>query len=193
MIVGNIVVSDPWAVQRWIVGAVAMLAISSAPTHGAEQTQGATPTQSAVQTQCTSAVLRPSSPASRTRSFDRLIDAVVHQGPEGNLPPRLSVVLGLTATEKQTPVKQAVVREGQSVRVFNVSTVNHGDLVILTHDEQKQSTKAYRVSAAGELCKAVLFHGSEPAQERSTAASRDDFAGEIKFWQDFSSHLPAGK
>jgi hypothetical protein len=178
---------------RWIAGAVAILAISSAPAHAAKQTHGVTTAQSSAQTQCANTVLRPPSLPGRARAFDRLIDAIVHQGPEGKLPPHLSVVLGLNETEKQTPVKQAVIREGQSVRVFNVSTVNHGDLVILTHDDRNQTTKAYRVSTAGELCKGVLFHGSEPALERSTAESRDDFADEIKFWQDFSSHLPSGK
>jgi hypothetical protein len=176
-----------------MAGSVAILAISSAPAHAAERTRGATPTQSAAQTQCANAALRPSSPLSRARSFARLIDAIVHQGPEGKLPPHLSAVLGLSETETQTPVKQAVIREGQSVRVFNVSTVKHDDLVILTHDEREQSTKAYRVSVAGDLCKAVLFHASEPAHERSPAESRDDFAAEIKFWQDFSSHLPSGE
>lgn len=125
--------------------------------------------------------------------FDQLVDATVRKGPVGELPPRLSVVLGVSALEQKTAVKQAVIREGPAVHVFNVCAANHRDLVILTHNDQDQSTKAYLLFADGRLRKAVFFRGGEPVQVRSIPEARDDFAAELKFWTDFSTRLAPAK
>jgi hypothetical protein len=125
-------------------------------------------------------------------SFDELVETTVRRGPDAQLPPHLSVVLGLSALEQNTAVKQTVIRDGTAVRVFNVCAANHHDLVILTHNDQEQSTKAYLVSTGGRLRKAVFFRGSEPAELRSMAEAREDFAAEHRFWMDFSARLPRG-
>jgi hypothetical protein len=126
-------------------------------------------------------------------SFDELVETTVRRGPDAQLPPHLSVVLGLSALEQNTAVKQTVIRDGAAVRVFNVCSANHRDLVILTHNDQDQSTKAYLLSTGGRLRKAVFFRGSEPAELRSMAEARADFAAEQRFWMDFSSRLPRGQ
>jgi len=126
-------------------------------------------------------------------SYTGLIDAVLREGPEAELPPHLSMVLGLTRIEHSVPVKQAVIHDGHNFHVFNVGTANHKNLVILTHDDQDQSTKAYLISRAGQLRKAVAFHDNEVPHERSAAEARDDFAAETQFWTNFSSRLPAKK
>jgi hypothetical protein len=121
-----------------------------------------------------------------------LVDAVVLKGPDGELPAHLSAVLGVNGTEQRAAVKQAVVRDGATVRTFNVCTVNRDNLVILTYDEQSQSTKAYLVSPTGALRKAVDYHTGAPAHERSLAEARKDFAAEMKFWTEFSTRLTSG-
>ncbi len=126
-------------------------------------------------------------------SFARLIEATLREGPEAEFPPHLSAVLGLTGVEHRVAVKQAVIHDGHLVHVFDVSTTNHNNLVILTHDDQDQETKAYLISKDGQLRKAVAFHGSEAAHTRTVAEARDDFAAEIKFWSNFSLRLPANK
>jgi hypothetical protein len=131
-----------------------------------------------------------SAPPRTSGSFDGLVETTVRRGPDGQLPPHLSVVLGLSALEQNIPVKQAVIRGGSAVRVFNVCAANHNDLVILTHNEQDQSTKAYLLSTGGDLRKAVFFRGSEPARVRPMSEARGDFAAERKFWMDFSAKLP---
>jgi hypothetical protein len=115
-----------------------------------------------------------------------LIDTVVRNGPDSQLPARLSVVLGISHVEQKTAVKQAVVRDGPTVRTFNVCTGSHDDVVILTYNEHSQATKAYLVSAAGRLRKAVDYQAGDAAHERSLADARSDFAAEIKFWTDFA-------
>jgi hypothetical protein len=120
-----------------------------------------------------------------THSLKSLIDAVVKDGLEAQLPAHLSMVLGVAAVEQKTAVKQAVIRDGQTVRTFNVCAPNRGDVVMFTYDERSRGAKAYLVSAAGELRKAVSYQPGEPANERTLADARSDFSGELKFWSEY--------
>lgn len=128
-----------------------------------------------------------------TNSLDGLIDTVVRKGPDAVLPPHLSVVLGVTRLEQATSVKQAVWRDGTTVRTFNVCAAKHDDLVFITYHEQSRSSKAYLVSPAGVLRKAVAYQPQMPATERSLSEAAKDFAGELKFWTDFEHHLAGAK
>jgi hypothetical protein len=127
-----------------------------------------------------------------THPLGALVDAVVRKGPDAELPAHLSAVLGVNGVEQRVAVKQAVVRDGATVRTFNVCTVNPDNLVILTYNEQSRSTKAYLVSATGVLRKAVYYQTGAAAHERSLADARGDFAAEIKFWTDFSTQSKLG-
>jgi hypothetical protein len=118
-------------------------------------------------------------------SLAGLIDLVVRNGPASRLPAHLSVVLGVRKIEQETPVKQAVVHDGQTVRTFNVCASKHDDVVIMSVNEQDHTTKAYLVSAGRVLRKAVSYQVGAPANERSLAEARADFANEMKFWTDF--------
>jgi hypothetical protein len=95
------------------------------------------------------------------------------------------MVLGITSVEHKTAVKQAVIRDGHAVRTFNVCAANHDDVVILTYDELDQLTKAYLMSAAGALRKAVSYQPGAPANVRTLTSARDDFAQELTFWTAF--------
>jgi hypothetical protein len=126
-------------------------------------------------------------------SLKGVIDAVVQKGPDNELPAHLSLVLGLNKGEQATPVKQAVMRDGSTVRTFNVRTSKHDDVVMMAYDEHSRSMKAYLVSAGGKLLKAVAYQAGAPATQRSAADARGDFAAEVKFWTE-SVRLPeAGK
>jgi hypothetical protein len=119
------------------------------------------------------------------KSLAGLVDAVVAHGPESRLPAHLSVVLGISRAERETAVKQAVIRDGQTVHTFNVCAAKHDDVVMISVDEQHHSTKAYLVSAAGVLRKAVSYQAGAPADNRSLEEARGDFANELKLWTDF--------
>ena len=54
------------------------------------------------------------------RGLDDLIESVLRSGRDGRLPPHLSLVLGLGTGDTPLEVKQAVLREGPEMRVFNV-------------------------------------------------------------------------
>ena len=127
------------------------------------------------------------------QSLAGLVEAVVAHGPESRLPAHLSVVLGISQAERETAVKQAVIRDGQTVHTFNVCAAQHDDVVMMSVNEQEHSTKAYLASAAGVLRKAVSYRAGAPANERSLAEARDDFANEIKLWTDFEHRSAASK
>ena len=120
-----------------------------------------------------------------THSLKPLIDAVIRNGPDSQLPSHLSVMIGVSQVEQTTPVKQAVVRDGAVVRTFNVCVANHDDVVIIVYNEQSRWSMAYLSSATGTLRKAVSFQAGAPATVRTFPAARDDFAKEINFWMEF--------
>jgi hypothetical protein len=126
-------------------------------------------------------------------SLGDLIDAVIRKGPSSQLPAHLSVVLGVSVVEQPTAVKQAVMREADTVRTFNVCTGNRSDVVMITYNEQNRLSKAYLVSPEGKLRKAVSFQAGAPAIERPLKEARSDFASEIKFWMDVEHQLAAPK
>jgi hypothetical protein len=123
-------------------------------------------------------------------SLKSVIDTVVRNGPDSQLPAHLSLVLGLNKGELGTPVKQAVMRDGAIVRTFNVRTSNHDDVVMMAFDEQKKSMKAFLVTPGGHLRKAVAYQAGAAATERSATEAHGDFAAELKFWTQ-TAHLPA--
>jgi hypothetical protein len=126
-------------------------------------------------------------------SLADLIDAVIREGPASQLPAHLSVVLGVTKVEQPIAVKQAVVRDGNTVRTFNVSAADHRDVVMIKYNEQSRSSKVYLVSPKGELRKAVSFQAGAPAIERRLPEARGDFAAEMKFWMGVEHQRAAPK
>jgi hypothetical protein len=127
------------------------------------------------------------------KSLAGLVEAVVAHGPESRLPAHLSVVLGISRTERETAVKQAVIRDGKMVHTFNVCAAKHDDVVMMSVNEQEHSTKAYLISAAGVLRKAVSYQAGAPANERSLTEARGDFDDEIKLWTGFEHRSAASK
>jgi hypothetical protein len=127
------------------------------------------------------------------KSLAGLVDTVVAHGPESRLPAHLSVVLGISRAERETAVKQAVIRDGQTVHSFNVCTAKHDDVVIMSVNEQDHTTKAYLISAAGVLRKAVSYQAGAPANERSLTEARSDLDDEIKLWTSFERRSAGSK
>jgi hypothetical protein len=126
-------------------------------------------------------------------SLTGLVGAVLRNGPSSQLPAHLSVVLGISLTEQETPVKQAVIHDGQTVHTFNVCAANPADVVIMSYNEQSRSTKAYLISTAGVLRKAVSYQAGAAVTDRPLAGARGDFANEIKFWTAFEGRQAAPK
>jgi hypothetical protein len=115
-----------------------------------------------------------------------LIDAVRTQGPASTLPPHLSEVLKLTEGGQSTPVKQALMRDGDRVHTFNVRSDGHDDVVLMVFDTRTQATRAYLTGEAGKLRKAVSYQAGEAPTERSIQDARADFNAEVAYWSTLS-------
>jgi hypothetical protein len=61
-------------------------------------------------------------------SLSALLEAVTRNGLNGQLPAHLSLVLGLGKTGETTAVNQIVIRDGHTVRAFNVCTADRDEL-----------------------------------------------------------------
>ena len=114
----------------------------------------------------------------------QLTEQALRDGVDAKLPPILSVVLGIAASEQSTPVRQIVVRIEHKVRGFDVCVADHSKLVIFTADESTQTTNMYLLTPAGKLKKAIAYAAGEPARELTAAESRADFARETRYWSD---------
>lgn len=119
-------------------------------------------------------------------TFGLLIDAVKSQGPASSLPPHLSEVLKLNAQGQSTPVKQALMRDGDRVHTFNVRSDGPADVVLMVFDTRTQATRAYLTAEQGKLRKAVSYQAGEAPMERSLADARADFSAEVAFWANLS-------
>jgi hypothetical protein len=124
--------------------------------------------------------------------FDEVVASVLRNGRDGQIPPHLSLVLGIGTGDAPLSAKQAVLREGPEVRVFNVSVANSKDIVILRTNEQEQTTKAYLLSATGKLRKSVFFHAGGPTQEIPSKEAIAAAADEIKYWTNSGHRAPGG-
>ena len=129
---------------------------------------------------------QPATPAMPKPRLALLVDEVVAKGPTSRIPPHLSLVLGITTSEQPTAVKQAVMRDGESMRTFNVLSDQHGDVVLMAYDTRTRASKAYLTNAAGTLRKAVSYQPGEAPTVRKVDEARGDFAAEIQFWSNLS-------
>ena len=120
-----------------------------------------------------------------------LIGAVLRNGPDSQLPPHLSLVLGLSKSGQALPIKQAHLREGSVVRTFNVSTVDHEDVVLMSYDEQTRSTHAYLTSASGVMRMAVAYETGAQAVVRAKAEAAPDFRAELNRWTSLAKRPAA--
>lgn len=119
-----------------------------------------------------------------TSWVDRLTSEALATGADAQLPPHLSVVLGIAAREQNTPVRQLVARVDQEVHTFNVCAADHRDLVIVTTDEKTHATTAYLVSARGRLRKTVTYSPEHPTELLSAEQAQAGFARERRYWSD---------
>src|SRR5215472_5914472 len=120
--------------------------------------------------------------AASTPWAQTLAQQALDSGFLSRLPPNVSVVLGLAKPQEGTDVRQLVSKEGHEVRTFNVSVVNHADIVIFNVNAQSGATVAYLLNPEGQLRKAVAYQTGQEARELSAAQAKSGFAREKQFW-----------
>lgn len=113
----------------------------------------------------------------------RAVDTMVQKGIHAHLPPHISTLLGLSM-EQECPVVQSVVRKGQTVQGFDVSTANKNDVVIFVVDETSKDQTLYLSSASGRLRRVVAIQGGVGKVRPVSERERKAFAGQRQFWLD---------
>ena len=122
------------------------------------------------------------SPQARKRMV-RAVDKTLHDGLHAKLPPHLSTLLGLSQ-EKECLVMQGVVRTGEVVQGFDVSTANKNDVVLFVVNEKKNDQTLYLTSKEGVLRKVVKVEEGVGRVQKVTGGDRKVFEKEKQFWLD---------
>lgn len=122
------------------------------------------------------------SPQARKRMV-RAVDKTLHDGLHAKLPPHLSTLLGLSQ-EKECLVMQGVVRTGEVVQGFDVSTANKNDVVLFVVNEKKNDQTLYLTSKEGVLRKVVKVEEGVGRVQKVTGEDRKVFEKEKQFWLD---------
>jgi hypothetical protein len=116
----------------------------------------------------------------------------MQSGRDAQLPPHLSLVLGLGNGEQATAVKQIATQVSHEVHAFNVCAADHGNLVIFSYSEESRTTVAFLLAPAGTLRKAVSYVANGPTREMPNAEARTAFAREREFWSQYmATNAPA--
>ena len=132
---------------------------------------------------------RPSSGSHAQKRLVQAVDRTLREGTHAKLPPHLSTLLGMSA-EEECPVMQRVVRTGQVVQGFDVSTANKNDVVVFVVNEVTNDQALYLTSAAGTLRKMVAVEAGVGKVRRITNQDRKAFEKEKQFWLDRLSPAP---
>jgi hypothetical protein len=135
---------------------------------------------------------RPASGAHAQVRMTRAVDTTFRKGIHAHLPPHISTLLGLSM-EQECPVVQSVVRTGQTVQGFDVSTVNKNDVVIFVVDETSNDQTLYLSSANGRLRRVVAIQGGVGKVRPVSEQERKAFAEQRRFWLDRLAPVQASK
>jgi len=113
----------------------------------------------------------------------RAVNTTFEKGIHAHLPPHTSTLLGLSM-EQECPVMQSIVRTGQRVQGFDVSTANKNDVVIFLVDETSNDQTLYLSSASGRLRRVVAIEKGIGRVRPVSEQDRKAFAEEKQFWLD---------
>jgi len=122
----------------------------------------------------------------------RAVNTTFQKGIHAHLPPHISTLLGLSM-EKECPVAQSVVRTGQTVQGFDVSTENKDDVVIFVVDETSNDQTLYLSSASGKLRRVVAIQACVGKVRPISEQERKAFAEQRQFWLDRLAPAGAAK
>ena len=135
---------------------------------------------------------RSSTGAHAQSRMTRAVDSIFRKGIPAHLPPHISTLLGLSM-EQECPVVQSVVRTGQTVQGFDVSTANKNDVVIFVVDETSNDQTLYLSSANGRLRRVVAIQGGVGKVRPVSDLERKAFAEQRQFWLDRLAPATASK
>lgn len=126
---------------------------------------------------------RPSRDPQEQARMTRAVSVISREGVHAHLPPHTSTLLGLSV-EQELPVMQSIVRTGQSVQGFDVSTANKNDVVIFIVDEASNDQTLYLSSAKGRLRRVIAIEKGVGRVRPVSEQDKKGFAKQKQFWLD---------
>jgi hypothetical protein len=122
---------------------------------------------------------KPAAPKPPNR-FTAAVNLVLEQGVDAILPPHLSVLLGVSPTEKECQVKQRTVQTENLVRGFDVATDHHNNIVLFL--ERPGERMFYLVSPRGTLRKVVTVKEGVGQEQKIGPKLTKSFQEEKQIW-----------
>ena len=117
-----------------------------------------------------------------------LVAAAVSSGQDAKLPPHLSVLLGISATETSTPVRQLGFKNGDDIKTLNVCAADHHNIVLMSVGSNNRAN-AYLMSADGVLRKAITYEVGGATRELRISDGKGDFLRERTLWFERAAAL----
>ena len=111
------------------------------------------------------------------------IDRTLAEGNDAILPPHVSNLLGISPQEHEIPVKQFVER-GEPIRGFEVSTVEHNNVVIFVESRAQKTSTFYLTSRRGTLRRVLSVIEGVGYSRVPTKDDKEEFEKEKKRWTD---------
>jgi hypothetical protein len=110
-----------------------------------------------------------------------LVDTAVRAGQDAALPPHLSVLLGISAGETSTPVRQLAFKNGDAMKTLNVCAADHRNVVLMSVSDNHRAA-AYLMSSKGVLLKAFEYEIGGETHELELAVAGGNFLHERQLW-----------
>jgi hypothetical protein len=115
------------------------------------------------------------------RMLSGLESVAVQSGQHANLPPHLSLLLGISHTEASVAVHQLGFKNGQAIKTLNVCADEHNNVVLMSAGAD-QRIAAYLMSPQGTLRKAFVYRVGGDTRELRLAEAQAGFAQERELW-----------
>jgi hypothetical protein len=111
------------------------------------------------------------------------VNKTLEQGHDAFLPPHVSHLLGISPDEHKVSVKQFA-EMGETIRCFEVSAENHGDIVIFVENHSQGDSIFYLISPRGSVRRVVSVEAGVGYGRAPTAPDRTALAAEKQYWLD---------
>ena len=109
------------------------------------------------------------------------VDKTLEQGRDAIPPPHISNLLGISADEREVPVKQFA-QMGEVIKGFDVSIAKREDIVIFVENPSNKESTFYLTSPPGSVRRVVSVQAGLGQDRAPTAKDKNAFESEKQFW-----------
>jgi hypothetical protein len=119
-----------------------------------------------------------------------LVQEAVTSGKDAELSPHLSLLLGVSVSERTTPIRQLGIKSDDALRLFDVAQDNHAHIVLMSVSANNQ-VAAYLMTPGGRLLKAVFYQVGGETVVPTLGGAKATFKPLRDFWLEKARSLEA--